>query len=120
VAAPSRSPKLNEDDIEAAKAMLANPDIGVTQIARRLGVTPATLYRYIAAAPTGNLPGVCKTGARYQPAMSRCCRSRKRSLASSLKQVRNLRANSRNGQFTHSAVGDVFHRYPQGLVGTNS
>jgi DNA invertase Pin-like site-specific DNA recombinase len=28
-----RPPKLTEDDIEAAKAMLANPDIGVTQIA---------------------------------------------------------------------------------------
>jgi hypothetical protein len=27
--------------------MLANPDIGVTQIAHRLGVYPATLYRYI-------------------------------------------------------------------------
>jgi DNA invertase Pin-like site-specific DNA recombinase len=31
-------PKLtDDDDIEAAKAMLANPDIGVTQIAHRLG-----------------------------------------------------------------------------------
>jgi Helix-turn-helix domain of resolvase len=35
------------DDIEAARALLANPDIGVTQIAHRLGVYPATLYRYI-------------------------------------------------------------------------
>jgi Helix-turn-helix domain of resolvase/Resolvase, N terminal domain len=41
-------------DIEAAKAMLANPDIGVTQIAHRLGVSPATLYRYIPAAQTAN------------------------------------------------------------------
>jgi DNA invertase Pin-like site-specific DNA recombinase len=40
-----RPPKLTDDDIEAAKAMLANPDIGVTQIAHRLGVSPATLYR---------------------------------------------------------------------------
>ena len=45
-----RPPKLTDDDIEAAKAMLANPDIGVTQIAHRLGVSPATLYRYIPAA----------------------------------------------------------------------
>src|SRR5437762_192127 len=44
--------------IEAAKAMLANPDIGVTQIAHRLGVSPATLYRYIPAARTANSPGV--------------------------------------------------------------
>src|SRR4051812_11652595 len=39
-----RPPKLTDDGIEAAKAMLANPDIGVTQIAHRL-VSPATLYR---------------------------------------------------------------------------
>jgi len=40
--------------IEAAKgAMLANPDIGVAQIAH---VSPATLYRYIPAARTANLP----------------------------------------------------------------
>jgi hypothetical protein len=31
------------------------PDIGVTQIAHRLGVSPATLYRYIPAARTANL-----------------------------------------------------------------
>ena len=36
--------------------MLANPDIGVTQIAHRLGVSPATLYRYIPAARTANTP----------------------------------------------------------------
>lgn len=41
-----RPPKLTDDDIEAAKAMLANPDVGVTQIAHRLGVSPAMLYRY--------------------------------------------------------------------------
>jgi predicted transcriptional regulator YheO len=38
--------------------MLANPDIAVTQIAHRLGVSPATLYRYLAAARTANLPDV--------------------------------------------------------------
>jgi DNA invertase Pin-like site-specific DNA recombinase len=53
-----RPSKLTDDDIEAAKAMLANPDIGVTQIAHRLGVSPATLYRYIPAARTANTPGV--------------------------------------------------------------
>jgi hypothetical protein len=42
----------------AAKAMLANPDIGVTQIAHRLGVSPTTHYRYIPAARTANTPGV--------------------------------------------------------------
>jgi DNA-binding MurR/RpiR family transcriptional regulator len=40
------------------KAMLANPDIGVTQIAHRLGVSPATLYRYIPAAQTRDVAKV--------------------------------------------------------------
>src|SRR6516162_6600665 len=53
-----RPPKLTDDDIEAAKAMLANPDIGVTQIAHRLGVSPATLYRYLPAARTANSSAV--------------------------------------------------------------
>jgi DNA invertase Pin-like site-specific DNA recombinase len=51
-----RPPKLNDDDLEAARALLANPDIGVTQIADRLGVSPATLYRYIPAGRTANAP----------------------------------------------------------------
>jgi DNA invertase Pin-like site-specific DNA recombinase len=53
-----RPPKLTDDDLEAARALLANPDIGVTQIAHRLGVSPATLYRYLPAARTANAPGV--------------------------------------------------------------
>jgi DNA invertase Pin-like site-specific DNA recombinase len=51
-----RPPKLTEDDLDVARALLANPDIGVTQIAHRLGVSPATLYRYIPAARTANTP----------------------------------------------------------------
>jgi DNA invertase Pin-like site-specific DNA recombinase len=50
-----RPPKLTDDDIEAAKVMLANPGIGVTQIAHGLGISPATLYRYIPTARTANL-----------------------------------------------------------------
>ena len=45
-----RPPKLTYEDIEAAKAMLTNPDIGVASVAHRLGVSLATLYRYIPAA----------------------------------------------------------------------
>jgi hypothetical protein len=41
-----------------AQAMLANPDIGATQIAHRLGVSPETLYRCLPAARTVNTPGV--------------------------------------------------------------
>jgi len=53
-----RPPKLTDDDIEAAKAMLANPDISVTQIAHPLSVSAATLYRYIPAARTANAGAV--------------------------------------------------------------
>src|SRR3954447_10934578 len=42
-----RPPKLTDDDIEAAKALLANPDIAVTQIAQRLDVSPATLFSVV-------------------------------------------------------------------------
>ena len=36
--------------------MLPNPDIGVTQITHRLGVSPATLYRYIPAGTNREYP----------------------------------------------------------------
>jgi transposase-like protein len=42
------------------------PDIGVTQIAHRLGVSPATLYRYIPAARTANTPRRLTTAALPQ------------------------------------------------------
>lgn len=45
-----RPSKLTYDDIEAAKAMLTNPDIGVASVAHRLGVSLATLYRHIPSA----------------------------------------------------------------------
>ncbi len=44
-----RPPKLNADDLKAAKAMLADPEINVEEIARRLGVSAATLYRHMPA-----------------------------------------------------------------------
>lgn len=47
-----RPAKLSDDDLEAATALLANPDIMVSEVARRLGVSPATLYRYLPAART--------------------------------------------------------------------
>jgi DNA invertase Pin-like site-specific DNA recombinase len=53
-----RPPKLTEDDLDVARALLTNPDIGVTQIAHPPGVSQATLYRYIPAARTANLPDV--------------------------------------------------------------
>jgi hypothetical protein len=45
------------DDLEAARSLLANPEIGVRQVADRLGVSlaTATLHRYIPAAGTANV-----------------------------------------------------------------
>lgn len=37
---------MNADDIAAAKALLASPDITVEAVAERVGVSAATLYRY--------------------------------------------------------------------------
>jgi len=51
-----RPPKLIDDDLEAVRAMLANPDITVAEVAERMGVSPATLYRYLPAARTANSP----------------------------------------------------------------
>ncbi|WP_339072826.1 recombinase family protein [Sinorhizobium meliloti] len=45
-----RPPKLKASDLEAAKVLLADREINVEDVARRLGVSPATLYRYIPAA----------------------------------------------------------------------
>ncbi len=45
-----RPPKLKPADLKAAKALLADPGINVEDVARRLGVSPATLYRHIPAA----------------------------------------------------------------------
>jgi DNA invertase Pin-like site-specific DNA recombinase len=49
-----RPAKWTEDDLDAARTLLANPDITVAEVADRLGVSPATLYRYLPAARTAN------------------------------------------------------------------
>ena len=49
-----RPPKLTEDDLDIARTLLANPDITVADVADRLGVSPATLYRYLPAARTAH------------------------------------------------------------------
>ncbi len=41
---------LSEKDLKEAKALLADPEITVEAVARRLGVGPSTLYRYLPAA----------------------------------------------------------------------
>ena len=46
---------LTEKDLKQARALLADPDITVEDIARRLGVGPSTLYRYLPAARSTEL-----------------------------------------------------------------
>ncbi len=54
---PGRKPALGPKDIQAAKALLADRDISVEDVARRLGVSQATLYRHIPAARSTVLEG---------------------------------------------------------------
>ncbi len=89
-----RRPKLSAEDIEAARSLLANPDIGVAQIARRLGVSPATLYRHIPAARTlvSGKPVLCSKMDR-EPVYSDHTRLDERSLALHRLIARKLAAN---------------------------
>jgi DNA-binding MurR/RpiR family transcriptional regulator len=52
----ARPQKLTEDDLDIARTLLANPDITVADVADRLGVSPATLYRYLPAARAAHSP----------------------------------------------------------------
>lgn len=45
-----RPPKLRAQDLKAARALLADRSITVAEVAARLGVSPATLYRHLPAA----------------------------------------------------------------------
>lgn len=45
-----RPPKLTDKDLMVARAMLAEASITVEDVAKRLGVSPATLYRHLPAA----------------------------------------------------------------------
>jgi DNA invertase Pin-like site-specific DNA recombinase len=50
-----RPPKLSEGDLKAARALLSDPQITVENVARRLGVSTATLYRHLPAARSSTL-----------------------------------------------------------------
>jgi DNA invertase Pin-like site-specific DNA recombinase len=56
--AGGRPAKLTEEDLDVARTLLANPDITVSDVASRLGVSPATLYRYLPAARNANNPSL--------------------------------------------------------------
>ena len=53
-----RPAKLSEDDLDVARTLLANPDITVADVADRIGVSPATLYRYLPAARSADSPDI--------------------------------------------------------------
>ena len=62
-----RPPKLTDDDIEAVEALLANPDIGATQIAHRLGVSPATPSIGTSPPHEPRIPRTVERGAPQRP-----------------------------------------------------
>ncbi|MCB1882057.1 MAG: Hin recombinase, partial [Gammaproteobacteria bacterium] len=50
---PGRKRKLREQDLVAARALLADESITVAEVAERLGVSPATLYRELPGGRSG-------------------------------------------------------------------
>ena len=52
-----RPPALSAEDLQAAKAMLKDPNISVAAVAGRLRVAPSTLYRHIPHARSASLEG---------------------------------------------------------------
>jgi DNA invertase Pin-like site-specific DNA recombinase len=49
-----RPRKMTENDVRAAKAMLADGDITVGEVAKRLNIAPSTLYKHLPAARTNS------------------------------------------------------------------
>jgi DNA invertase Pin-like site-specific DNA recombinase len=49
-----RPAKLTDDDLDVPTTLLVNPDITVAEIAERVRVSPATLYRNLPAARTAH------------------------------------------------------------------
>jgi hypothetical protein len=57
-----RPPALAAKDLAAAKAMLKDPEIAVTEVARRPGVAASTLYRHLPRARTAEADGADRLG----------------------------------------------------------
>lgn len=56
-----RPSSLSPSDITVARTLLADASIPVTEIARRLGVSPATFYRHMPGGRSAALPGQSPT-----------------------------------------------------------
>ena len=52
-----RPPAMTVDDVVAAKALLSDPEITVRQVAERIGVSVATIYKHIPAAKASSITG---------------------------------------------------------------
>lgn len=52
--AGGRKPKLNEKDVKEIRAMLRDPAIPVTDVARRYGVSRTTIYKYVGVVTPAN------------------------------------------------------------------
>ena len=61
---PGRKPKMGERELEAARTLLRESTLTVREIARQLGVSPATLYRH--------LPGGRRAAEGMQPGPRSC------------------------------------------------
>ncbi|ADZ69133.1 recombinase family protein [Polymorphum gilvum] len=48
-----RRPKLSQSDIRDARALLRDPEVSVAEVAKRLNVSPATLYRHLPGGRAG-------------------------------------------------------------------
>ncbi|MFP8944681.1 recombinase family protein [Streptomyces fenghuangensis] len=53
-----RPPAMTEEQILHARSMLANPDASITSIAKLLGVSRTTLYKYVPELKAGHRPAV--------------------------------------------------------------
>ena len=53
-----RPPAMTEDQIRHARAMLADPEASISSIAKLLGVSRMTIYKYVPELRAGHRPGV--------------------------------------------------------------
>lgn len=53
-----RPPAMNEEQIRHARSMLANPEASIASIAKLLGVSRTTLYKYVPELKAGHRPSI--------------------------------------------------------------
>lgn len=53
-----RPPAMTEEQVRHARSMLADPDASVTSIAKLIGVSRTTIYKYVPELKAGHRPGI--------------------------------------------------------------